>query len=170
MYNIPISRKQVEKELNQYQKINYNRFMWWRMYQPKNKPLHNRKPLRERIFNGDFDYSCYKAQAYWCEYQLNNLLEECGNDYQKYLEKGAVLRARRKRLLEDFEKDEAERLRSLTVEFTKYFRCDEKQVEEEMLNCSGSLTDLYYTIEEKYRIVHMPYPLKRRGRPAKFNI
>ena len=28
-------------------------------YQPKNKPLDNRKPLRERIFNGDFDYSCY---------------------------------------------------------------------------------------------------------------
>ena len=27
--------------------------------------------------------------------------------------------------------------------------------------------DLYYIIEEKYRIVHMPYPLKRRGRPKK---
>jgi hypothetical protein len=27
--------------------------------------------------------------------------------------------------------------------------------------------DLYYIIEDKYRIAHMPYPLKRRGRPKK---
>jgi hypothetical protein len=87
-------------------------------------------------------------------------------DYAKYLEKTQVIRARRKRLMEDFEKDENERLRSLTVEFTKYFKCDREQVEEEMLNCSGSLIDLYYIIEEKYKVVPMPYPLKRRGRPS----
>ena len=75
--------------------------------------------------------------------------------------------ARRKRLIEDFEKDEAERLSSLSTEFTKYFRCNKDQVEEEMLNCSGSLIDLYYIIEDKYRIVLMPVPLKRRGRPPK---
>ena len=80
MYSPPLSREQVEKQLSQYQKINYNQFRWWRMYQPKNKPLDNRKPLRERIFNGDFDFSCYKAQVYWCEHQLNNTLEECGGD------------------------------------------------------------------------------------------
>jgi len=69
--------------------------------------------------------------------------------------------------MEDFEKDESERLRSLSVEFTKYFKCTRDQVEEEMLECSGSLIDLYYIIEEKYKIVHIPYPLKRRGRPKK---
>ena len=137
------------------------------MYQPKNKPLDNRKPLRERILNGDFDYSCYKAQIYLVEYQLNSLLKECDSDYQKYLEKGAVQLARRKRLIDDFEKDEAERLSSLITAFTQHFRCNKEQVEEEMLNCSGSLIDLYYIIEEKYKIVHMPYPLKRRGRPKK---
>jgi hypothetical protein len=167
MYSPPLSREQVEKQLSQYQKINYNQFRWWRMYQPKNKPLDNRKPLRERIFNGDFDFSCYKAQIYWCEHQLNDTLEECGGDYQKYLEKSSVMLARRKRLIEDFEKDEAERLSSLSTEFTKYFRCNKDQVEEEMLNCSGSLIDLYYIIEEKYKIVHMPVPLRRRGRPKK---
>ena len=72
--------------------------------------------------------------------------------------------------MEDFEKDEAERLRSLTIEFTKYFRCDREQVENEMLECSGDLIDLYYIIEDKYKIVHMPYPLKRRGRPKKLSI
>ena len=71
------------------------------------------------------------------------------------------------RLIEDFEKDESERLSSLITSFTQHFRCNKEQVEEEMLKCSGSLIDLYYIIEEKYKIVHMPYPLKRRGRPKK---
>ena len=167
MFNIPLSREQVEKQLSQYQKINYNQFRWWRMYQPKNKPLHKNQPLRDKILNGDFDYSCYKAQQYWCEYQLNDILEECGVDYQMYLEKSSVLRARRKRLIEDFEKDEAERIESLIKEFTTCFRCNREQVVEEMINCSGELIDLYYIIEEKYKVVLMPYPLKRRGRPKK---
>ena len=167
MFNPPLSRKQVEKQLSQYQKLNYNQFRWWRLYQPKNKPLDNRQPLRDRIFNGDFDYSCYKAQIYWCEYQLNDVLEECGIDYQKYLEKTAVMRARRKRLIEDFEKDEKDRLESLTKEFTRYFRCNREQVEEEMLNCSGSLIDLYYIIEEKYKVIPVSYAsMRRRGRPS----
>ena len=168
MYKIPISRKEVEKQLSTYQKINYNQFRWWRMYQPKNKPLDSRKPLRDRILNGDFDYTCYRAQQYLVEYQLEDLLKECNNDYQMFLEKGAVQLARRKRLIEDSEKDEAERLNSLITEFTKYYRLDKKQVEEEMINFSGdSLIDFYYHIDEKYKIIHMPYPLKRRGRPKK---
>lgn len=167
MYTIPITRKEVDKELFKYQKINYNQFRWWRMYQPKNKPLHHLTPLRDRIFNGDFDYSCYRAQQYLVEYQLNDILEECGIDYQMYLEKTSVIRARRKRLIEDFEKDEAERLRSLTIEFTKYFKCNKEQVEEEMLECSGSLIDLYYIIEDKYKIVQMPLVSRKRGRPKK---
>lgn len=168
MYSIPLSRKEVEKQLSTYQKINYNQFRWWRMYQPKNKPLDSRKPLRDRILNGDFDYTCYRAQQYLVEYQLEDLLKECNNDYQMFLEKGAVQLARRKRLIEDSEKDEAERLNSLITEFTKYYRLDKSQVEEEMINFSGdSLIDFYYHIDEKYKIVHMPYPLKRRGRPKK---
>jgi len=167
MFNIPWSREEVEKQLSQYQKINYNQFRWWRMYQPKNQSLTNRHPLRDRILNGDFDFSCYKAQIYLVEHQLNELLQECDGDYQKYLEKGAVQLARRKRLIEDFEKDEVERLSSLKTAFTQHFRCNKKQVEEEMMNCRGSLIDLYYIIEDKYKIVLMPYPLKRRGRPSK---
>jgi hypothetical protein len=168
MYKIPLSRKEVEKQLSQYQKINYNQFRWWRMYQPKNKPLHNRQPLRDRILNGDFDYTCYRAQQYLIEYQLEDLLKECNNDYQMFLEKGKMQLARRKRLIEEAEKDEAERLNSLIIEFTKNYRLNKKQVEEEMINFSGdSLIDFYYHIDEKYKIVHMPYPLKRRGRPKK---
>ena len=167
MFNPPMTRKEVDKQLSQYQKINYNQFRWWRMYQPKNKPLDNRQPLRDRILNGDFDFSCYKAQIYLVEYQLNDILKECGVDYQKYLEKTSVMRARRKRLIEDFEKDEKDRLESLIKEFTRYFRCDRDQVIEEMLNCSGELIDLYYIIKEKYQVIPMSYAtMRRRGRPS----
>lgn len=167
MFDIPMSRKEVDKKLSQYQKINYNQFRWWRMYQPKNKPLDTRQPLRDRILNGDFDFSCYKAQIYWCEYQLNDVYEECYPDLQKYLEKTAVMSARRKRLIEDFEKDEKNRLESLIKDLTRYFRCDKKQVEEEMIKCSGEIIDLYYIVKEKYQVIPIPYPRKsRRGRPS----
>lgn len=96
MFKIPLTRKQVEKELSKYQKINYNQFRWWRSYQPKNKPLDNRKPLRDRILNGDFDYSCYKAQQYQVEYQLNDILEECGIDYQKIFGKNISYQSSKK--------------------------------------------------------------------------
>ena len=167
MFNPPMTRKAVDKQLSQYQKINYNQFRWWRMYQPKRKLLDNRQPLRDRILNGDFDFSCYKAQIYWCEYQLNDIHEECHPDTQKYLEKTSVLRARRKRLIEDFERDEKDRLEYLIKDFTRYLRCDRDQVIEEMLNCSGELIDLYYIIEEKYQVIPMSYAtMRRRGRPS----
>ena len=121
MFKIPLTRKQVEKELSKYQKINYNQFRWWRSYQPKNKPLDNRKPLRDRILNGDFDYSCYKAQQYQVEYQLNDILEECGIDYQKYLVNSTV--RERNLSFSSFSKSSIKRfLRALITDvFSKYF-------------------------------------------------
>ena len=49
----------LAKEFSKLQKLNYNQFRWWRMYDVRMKPLNNRKPLRDRIFNGDFDFSHY---------------------------------------------------------------------------------------------------------------
>ena len=85
-----------------------------------------------------------------------------------FVEKGTVLRARRKRLLEDFEKDEFDKLNSLYNEFPKYFRVNREQIKEEMANFSGSLIDFYYHIDDKYKILHISYEqIKKRGRPRK---
>jgi hypothetical protein len=81
---------------------------------------------------------------------LNDLLIECDHDYQKYLEKGKLLLARRKRLLEDYEKDENGKLDNLFTHFRKYFKIDRREVEEEALKCCGELIDFYYIIEDKY--------------------
>ena len=168
MFTPTLSRKHIEKELSKLQKLNYNQFRWWRWYEQKNKPLHKNKPFRDKILNGDFDYSCYGIQAMLCEYMMNDLEKELG-ELDHTSEKVRLLKARRKRLWEDFERDEVDRLSSLIKEFTINYRVDKKQVEEEMMEFSGdSLIDFYYYMDEKYKIVHMPYPLKRRGRPRKY--
>tara|TARA_R110001592_G_scaffold6460_5_gene34718 strand:- start:700 stop:1215 length:516 start_codon:yes stop_codon:yes gene_type:complete len=168
VFNPTLSRSRLKKEFSKLQKLNYNQFRWWRMYDTKLKPLDNRKPLRDRIFNGDYDFSHYWYQAAWVEHELNDLEIECKGDSGLFIEKGAVLRARRKRLLEDFEKDEFDKLSSLYNEFPKYFRINREQVKEEMVNFSGSLIDFYYHIDDKYKILHISYEqIKKRGRPRK---
>lgn len=166
IFNVSLSRKKIKKELSKCQKLNYNQFRWWRWYEAKNKPLHKRKPLKDKILNGDYDYSCYAWQAMLCEHMLNDLWDECFPDFQKYNEKSKLLGARRKRLWEDFDKDEIDRLTSLKKEFKDIFRITKEQVEEEMLKCSGSLIDLYYIIEKKYSVFNIPQT-RRRGRPRK---
>ena len=163
-----LSRSFLQKEFAKLQKLNYNQFRWWRMYDTKNKPLDSRSPLRDRILNGDFDFSHFWYQAAWVEHELNDLQKECGDDDGLFVEKGAVLRARRKRLLEDFEKDEHDKLTTLYNEFPKYFRVSRSQVKEEMASFSGSLIDFYYHMDDKYKIVHLSYEqIKKRGRPRK---
>tara|TARA_R110002124_G_scaffold262576_1_gene428708 strand:+ start:128 stop:631 length:504 start_codon:yes stop_codon:yes gene_type:complete len=165
MFNIPHTKLIVEKKLKKLQPLNYNRFRWWRWYEAKNKPLPYKSDFRDKIFNGDFDHSCYMLQAYLCEHMLNELDEECGNDIAKFNEKGAVLKARRKRLWEDYEKDEFDRLQSLYTHFVKYFNIEKEQVIEEALKCRGELIDLYYIIEEKYPKYNIIR--SKRGRPKK---
>ena len=168
VFNPTLSRERLQKEFSKLQKLNYNQFRWWRMYDTKNKPLDKRQPFRDRILNGDYDFSHYWYQAAWVEHDLNDLQVECKDDDGLFVEKGAVLRARRKRLLEDFERDEKEKLEELYREFPKYFRVSKDQVKEEMAKFSGSLIDFYYHMDEKYKIVHISYEqIKKRGRPRK---
>jgi len=167
MFKPTLSREELDEKFSHLQKLNYNQFRWWRMYDSKNKPLPKRSPLRDKILNGDFDYSHYGYQAMWCEHEINSLWNKCYPDIGKFNEQSSLVRTRRKRLLEDFYKDEDQKLDALITEFTQNFKCTKEQVVEEIEKCVGSLIDLYYIIAEKYKITHMPYPLKRRGRPKK---
>ena len=58
------SKQWIEKKLSErYFKKPYDRFMWWRSYTPKNKPLTNRHPLRDRIANGDLSVDIQFANS-----------------------------------------------------------------------------------------------------------
>ncbi len=165
MFDVSQSKNSIQKRLNSdYQKLNYNQFRWWRWYESKNKPLPYKSDFRDKILNGDYDTSPYLLQSQLCEHMLNELLEECDSDYQKYLEKGKLLIARRKRLLEDYEKDEFNKLEEIYSQFQKNFDITRKQIEEEALECCGELIDLYYIIKDNY--IQKQY-INKRGRPRK---
>tara|TARA_R100001509_G_scaffold94819_1_gene54921 strand:+ start:3974 stop:4474 length:501 start_codon:yes stop_codon:yes gene_type:complete len=165
MFDVSQSKNSIQKRLNSdYQKLNYNQFRWWRWYESKNKPLPYKSDFRDKILNGDYDTSPYLLQSQLCEHMLNELLEECDSDYQKYLEKGKLLIARRKRLLEDYEKDEFNKLEEIYSQFQKNFDITRKQIEEEALKCCGELIDLYYIIKDNY--IQKQY-INKRGRPRK---
>ena len=44
-------REIVENEINKLQKLNYNRFFWWRNFAVKQKPLHKYSPLIDIVEN-----------------------------------------------------------------------------------------------------------------------
>lgn len=179
IFNPTLSRERLQKEFSKLQKLNYNQFRWWRMYDVKKKPLDKRQPLQARIANGDYDFSHYWYQAAWVEHDINDLEKECSDDAVKFVEKSAVLRARRKRLLEDFERDEKDKLEELYREFSINFHITKNEVKLEMEEFDGTLLELYDYISThpKYKLKSSKIPrlsftqdgriMKKRGRPKK---
>jgi hypothetical protein len=169
IFHPTLSRKQLQKSFDKLQKLNYNQFRWWRMYESKNKPLDDRKPLRERIMNGDFEFSHYYLQALWVEHDINDLRIECDDDDGLFNQKAAVLRARRKRLYEDYERDEKEKLNKLKRGLWTNFQISKEKLEEVMEEFGGTTLELYFYLDDNYKIIHQVSPLlkKRRGRPKK---
>jgi len=153
--SLPYSPSLTVKELNRffkkdYYKKPYDRFMWWRSYTPIKKPLTNRHSLRDRILNGDFEIAPYQFEAQIVEHRLNKRYEEIGNDPGRYMEETSVDKARRKRLLEDYEKEEARRLTELKLSFVKEFRMTKEHYDTEVLRTKKTVIDFYFHMEEKY--------------------
>jgi len=167
VYQPSLSKDQLKLKFSKLRKLKYNRFRWWRMYDDPKEKLHPKNSLRDRIANGDFDYSHYSYQAMWCEYEMNDMHDQLKDDPCRYVEESTMLRNRRKRLLEDFEKEENEKLTTLFHEFEKNFKITREKVEGEMIEFDGSLLHFYYHIEDKYKRYNIPTLHKKRGRPAK---
>lgn len=151
------SKKWIEKKLSErYFKKPYDRFMWWRGYTLKNKPLSSKHPLRDRILNGDFDQGPYLLEVELCLHKMNekyieSITKDGTPDIGKFTSETSIDRARRKRLVEDFEKDEAKKLLELKTEFLREFKITKEEYEKEVNNCRGELIDLYYQVQDKYK-------------------
>ena len=163
------SREVVENHISKLQPLNYNQFRWWRTHTDNVKPLGKRAPLKDRIMNGDFEPSSYLWQAQLALYTAKDKIDLNHHDVQYQLEILAVDLARYKRLMEDFEKEESQRMGDLYDAFTSAYKITKSELEEKFLNFNGTILDFYnyaeqflYTTPAENR-----KNMRGRGRPKK---
>ena len=155
----------VLQEISKLRPLNYNRFMWWRRFDQKKRPLDKKAPLLDRIKNGDLEFSHYYWQALYTEIEMNEKRNECIDD-QHWIEQTRVDKQRRRRLYDDFEKDETEKLATLRKQFSKEFRMTKEDYDDEILEFGGTLLELYRHCEIKYgKKIKIT---SKRGRPRKY--
>jgi hypothetical protein len=142
--------KHVLKEIKKLKPLKYNRFFWWRRFASYNQPLPKKSSFLDKIKNGDFDPSHYYWQAKYSELEINEKFEECKQDYQDLLMKYPVILTRRKKLWEDFEKDESTKLQDIKKNFLKEFEIDSEDYEDEIGEFDGTLEEFYYYIRKTY--------------------
>jgi hypothetical protein len=137
----------LQERIATFQKKNYDRWYWWRRFQPR-QTLHPYRRLDERIPNGDFEVSDYHWQALW-----ENELEKQAIDSERSVDKQHEIRCmfgeRRRRLNNDYEKDEQKILDEMYKAFRVELRMTRDEVEDEMLNFDGTLSEFYYYIYNK---------------------
>tara|TARA_R110000868_G_scaffold28149_3_gene105848 strand:+ start:1768 stop:2289 length:522 start_codon:yes stop_codon:yes gene_type:complete len=149
------SKNWIEKKLSaNYFKKPYDRFMWWRSYTPKNKPLTNRHPFVDRIINGDFEVGPYLMEVELTHHSMNEKYSantgSNGVDFGKYHSESSIDRARKKRLIQDHEKEEMRKLLDLRNEFVKEFKITKDEYDLEAIETSGTTIDFYYEVADKY--------------------
>lgn len=123
--------------------------MWWRSYTLRNKPLTNRHPLRDRILNGDFDLGPYIFEIELVEHRINEKSQTHKHE-DTFREDIQLDKARRKRLQEDRDKDEATKLEELRKAFVFEFRMTKEQYDKEVVKPNKDLISFYYKMEDKF--------------------
>lgn len=151
----PYTPTLTEKWLNNYLTTNYykksyDRFKWWRSYSNIKKALTPRHCLKDRIMNGDFEFGPYKFEAQVVEHRMNKKYLELKDDSGRYIEETSLDRSRRKRLLEDYEKDEASKLVELRTGFINEFRMTKDEYDIEVSLTEGTILEFYFDMLEKY--------------------
>ena len=155
----------VNKELSKLKPLNYNKFMWWRTHSQPGAPLSKRSPLKDRIINGDFDFSCYYWQAQSAAIQARKKVDLDKDNHQSQYEKTMVDVARYRRLLVDFEKEESARIEALIDAFTVSFKINREELLDRLCNWPSDLLSFYESLEEFDTPTSVE--IRKRGRPKK---
>ena len=150
------SKYWIEKKLSKnFFKKPYDRFMWWRSYTPKNKPLSNKSLLKDRILNGDFEIGPYLLEVELVYHTMNDKYKKSITtggevDFSLYHQNTSIDRARKKRLLEDHEKEEFKKLSNLRDEFVKELNMSLEDYDKEVINTNSKTISFYLKMEKKY--------------------
>jgi len=141
---------ELKDRIATYSKQNYNKFYWWRRFQSRNS-LHKYRRLEEKINNGDYEVSDYHWWMLW-ENELEKEAVSKETDTFKQHEIRCLFGERKRRLINDYEKDEAKILEEMYKDFKVEFKMNQKEVEDEMINFNGTLSEFYYYIYNKKKI------------------
>ena len=145
----------VKDKISTFTPTKYNQFYWWRRFKMR-ETLHPYKPLYDKIKNGDYDVSDYFYQS---KYELELMEEKLATikSVEDQHEQRGLWMERYRRLNEDYEKDEANIMKSLRKDFKTTFRVDDDELDAYMEQCEGDLMCLYNTVKQDYII---KYPQK----------
>jgi hypothetical protein len=140
----------LQERISTYRKNTYNKFYWWRRFQPR-QTLTKLHRLEQRVPNGDFEVSDY----YW-QLRYEDVLEQeaIANELNpdKKHEIRCMFGERKRRLTKDYEADEAKILEDMYKAFWNEFRMKREQVEEEMLNFDGELAEFVTYLSNKQKL------------------
>jgi len=140
----------LQERIATFQKKNYDRWYWWRRFQPR-QTLHPYRRLEERIPNGDFEVSDY----YW-QLKYENVLEKeaLANEVSpdKQHEIRCLYSERKRRLTKDYEADETKILNEMYKAFKNEMRMTQDEVDEEMINFDGTLAEFYTYLTNKQKL------------------
>ena len=163
------SKQWIETKLKRdYFKKPYDRFMWWRSYTPKCKPLGYKASFRDKIVNGDYEFGPYLMEVELVLHTMNEKFKELVGsdgevDHGKYHAETSIDRARKKRLMEDHDKDEVRKLTELRNNFVKEFKMTYDDYDKEVTIGSDDLVSFYYKMEDKYgKKIRIPKKTKRK--------
>ena len=137
----------LQEKIASYEKLNYNRWFWWRRFKGR-ETLHKYQPLKDKIVNGDYEPSDYHWWMLWEDELEQESLSKI-TDVGKQHEARCLFGERRRRLINDFEKDEAKILEAMYKDFWLAFRMKRDEVEDEMFNFDGTLLEFYHYIYSK---------------------
>ena len=142
------SKETIHKQISKLQPLKYNQFFWWRKFKDKS-PLSSKEAVHARIDNGDFDFSSYYWQA---QYTLVEMEEKTGHisDPGNRHEAQTIYRERWRRLMNDYEKDESQRLIEYKKAITNLFEIEDDDLEKKMEDFDGTLKELYTLIKIEY--------------------
>jgi hypothetical protein len=137
----------LQERINIYTPTKYNPYYWWRRFKGR-ETLHKYQPLKDKIVNGDYEPSDYHWWMLWeDEMEKEALSKITATDKQH--ETRCLFGERRRRLMNDFEKDEAKILETMYKDFWLTFRMKQDEVEDEMFNFDGTLLEFYHYIYSK---------------------
>ena len=126
----------------------YNKFFWWRRYQ-EHKPLSKMASIWDKVKNGDYDVTPYYKQReyeFWFEVQeINKYKANYSGSYENIdWQERQITKLywqRRKRLLNDAERDELNRWVTFLKDVKKNFGGTEEQIKDMFESFEGTISE-----------------------------